>query len=349
MYTVDVLLDSGMIPLSLLNQLTRLDEHRGRESLFRAQRAEALEQLVKVALIQSTTASNAIEGITAPPARIKALVEERTAPANRSEAEIAGYRSALDLIHAHHEHMSLSDTVTLQLHKTMLEFTGDDTRGRYKSVDNAIEEVHTDGTRTVRFEPTPAWQTPEAMCDLHERTSRALQQRDLHPALVIGAFVLDFTCIHPFLDGNGRLSRLLTLLGLYRSGYSVGRYVSIERVIAESKDTYYSALQSANDGWASGAHDPYRWLDYFIGVLLVAYDRFEANMETLNTYRGSKADAIMSFVRGRAIAGFTMADVREAVPTASDQHIRRVLHRLRDAGEIKSTGTGRSAAWRLLG
>ena len=301
-----------------------------------------------VARIQSTTSSNEIEGITAPPARIKALVEDRTTPKNRSEEEIAGYRSALDLIHANHEHMPLSDSVTLQMHKTLLEFTGDDTRGKFKSVDNAIKEVHGDGTRVIRFHPTSALQTPTAVRELHERTTRALEQRELHPALVVGAFVLDFTCIHPFLDGNGRLSRLLTLLGLYKSGYSVGRYVSIERVIADSRDSYYEALQSANEGWSSGTHDPTRWLGYFVGVLLAAYSRFEENIDVIASYRGSKADAITNFVRARAIPVFTVSDVREAVSIASDQHIRRVLHRLRDAGEIESTGTGRAAAWRRL-
>jgi len=148
--------------------------------------------------------------------------------------------------------------------------------------------------------------------------------------------------------GNGRLSRLLTLLGLYKSGYSVGRYVSIERVIADSRDSYYEALQSANEGWSSGTHDPTRWLGYFVGVLLAAYSRFEENIDVIASYRGSKADAITNFVRARAIPVFTVSDVREAVSIASDQHIRRVLHRLRDAGEIESTGTGRAAAWRRL-
>lgn len=345
--TIDSLIATGTVPLSLLNQLSRLDECRGREAMFRSQQAEALERLVDVARIQSTEASNAIEGIVAPSARIKALVEDRTTPRNRSEAEIAGYRSALDLIHANHEHIPLTTGVTQQLHRAMYQFTGAE-GGNFKSTDNTIEEVLPDGSRRVRFQPVPAWQTTEAMNCLHERTAAALDSRDLHPALVVGSLVLDFTCIHPFLDGNGRVSRLLTLIGLYKGGSGVGRYVSLERVVAESKESYYEALGDSSDRWHDAEHDPIPWLEYFIGVLLVAYDTFEANVATLSTHRGAKAEAITSFINARAVPVFTLADIRLAVPTASDAHIRKVLHGLRDAGAIESTGRGRAAAWRRL-
>lgn len=345
--TIDSLIATGTVPLALLNQLSRLDECRGREAMFRSQQAEALERLVDVARIQSTEASNAIEGIVAPSARIKALVEDRTTPRNRSEAEIAGYRSALDLIHANHEHMPLTTGVTQQLHRTMYQFTGAE-GGTFKSTDNTIEEVLPDGSRRVRFQPVPAWQTADAMTRLHERTASALDSRELHPALVAGSLVLDFACIHPFLDGNGRVSRLLTLLGLYKGGYGVGRYVSLERFVAESKESYYEALGASSDRWHDGEHDPIPWLEYFTGVLLVAYDTFEANVATLSTHRGAKAEAITSFINARAVPVFTLADIRLAVPTASDAHIRKVLHGLRDAGDIESTGRGRAAAWRRL-
>jgi Fic family protein len=345
--TIDSLIATGTVPLSLLNQLSRLDECRGREAMFRSQQAEALERLVDVARIQSTEASNAIEGIVAPSVRIKALVEDRTTPRNRSEAEIAGYRSALDLIHASHEHMPLTTGVTQQLHRAMYQFTGAE-GGKFKSTDNAIEEVLPDGSRRVRFQPVPAWQTADAMTRLHERASAALDSRDLHPALVAGSLVLDFTCIHPFLDGNGRVSRLLTLLGLYKGGYSVGRYVSLERIVAGSKESCYEALGASSDRWHDGTHDPIPWLEYFTGVLLVTYDTFEANVATLSTHRGAKTEAITNFINARAVPVFTLADIRLAVPTASDAHIRKVLHGLRDAGVIESTGRGRAAAWRRL-
>lgn len=345
--TIDSLIATGTVPLSLLAQLSRLDECRGREALFRSQRGEELEQLVDVARVQSTEASNAIEGITAPTARIRALVEERTTPRNRSEAEIAGYRSALDLVHANQDHMPLSVGVTLQLHRTMLQFAGN-SGGSLKSVDNTIEEIMPDGSRRVRFRPVPAWQTAEAMEHLHANVTTSLARNDLHPALIVGSLVLDFTCIHPFLDGNGRVSRLLTLLGLYKAGYGVGRYVSLERVTADSKETYYEALEASSRGWHENTHNPLPWLEYFTGVLLVAYDKFEANIATLSTRRGAKTDAITNFIRARAIPVFTLADVRIAVPTVSDAHIRKVLHAMRDAGEIESTGRGRSAAWRRI-
>lgn len=345
--TIDLLIAKGTVPLSLLSQLSQLDESRGRETLFATQQAEALERLVDVARIQSTEASNAIEGITAPTARIRALVANSTAPRNRSEAEIAGYRSALDLIHSSHEHMPLTSGITQQLHRTMLQFTGDQC-GRFKSTDNTIEEVLSDGSRRLRFQPVPAWQTTEAMDRLCEQTTAAFDRRALHPALIVGALALDFTCIHPFLDGNGRVSRLLTLLGLYKGGYTVGRYVSLERVVAESKETYYEALGTSSTHWHEGHHDPIPWLEYFTGVLLVAYNTFEANVATLSTRRGAKTQAITSFINTRAVPVFTVADIRLAVPTASDAHIRKVLHGLRDAGAIESTGRGRAAAWRRL-
>lgn len=345
--TIDTLLDTGTVPLALMAQLARVDERRGRETLYRAQRPEALELLVDVARIQSTEASNAIENIVAPAARIKALVEDRTTPRNRSEAEIAGYRHALDLVHASHEHMPLTTGVTRQLHREMLQFTSTP-GGALKPTDNAIEEVRADGSRRTRFRPVPAWQTPEAMDELHARAAAAIDGRDLHAALVVGSFVLDFTCIHPFLDGNGRVSRLLTLLGLYRAGYGVGRYVSLERIVAQSKETYYEALEASSVGWHEGTHDPLPWLEYFVGVLLVAYDTFEANVSTLGTHRGAKSEAITSFIDARAVPRFTIADIRRAVPTASDAHIRKVLHQLRDAGRIESVGRGPAAAWQRL-
>jgi Fic family protein len=229
----------------------------------------------------------------------------------------------------------------------MLEYTGDQ-GGVFKTVDNSIEEVLADGSRIVRFVPTPAWQTPDAIDRLFARTTRALTQNELHSALVIGALVFDYVCIHPFLDGNGRTSRLLTLLGIYTAGYGVGRYVSLEQIVAESKESYYEALRAAGVGWQSGTHNPLPWIEYFIGMLLVAYSRFEERVETLGTHRGAKTDAISTFVRARAIPTFTVADIRIAVPTASDAHIRKVLHALRDAGEIESTGRGRSAGWRRI-
>jgi len=243
--------------------------------------------------------------------------------------------------------MPLTNGVTQQLHRTMYKYTGTE-GGTFKSTDNTIEEILPDGSRRVRFQPVPAWQTADAMTRLHERAAATLDGRELHPALVVGSLVLDFTCIHPFLDGNGRVSRLLTLLGLYKGGYGVGRYVSLERVVAESKESYYEALGASSKRWHDGDHDPIPWLEYFTGVILVAYDTFEDNVVTLATHRGAKAEAITNFIHARAVPVFTLADIRLAVPTASDAYIRKVLHGLRDAGIIESTGRGRAAAWRRV-
>src|SRR3954469_14662436 len=223
------------IPIThgLLRTLTTITERKGRIQLFRDQAPQVLETLRHAAIIESTESSNRIEGITAAPERLRALVAESTAPRDRPEQEIAGYRDVLATIHANHPNISRTPNVVLQLHRDLYHFTtlpG----GRWKSVDNSITEVLPDGTRIVRFQPVPAYQTAGAMRDLHERFDVEWERGEVEPLILIAAYVLDFLCIHPFLDGNGRMARLLTLLLLYHAGHDVGRYVSLERLVEQT-------------------------------------------------------------------------------------------------------------------
>src|SRR5712691_1892260 len=231
----------GSVPSPLVTALGQVNERKGREEAFRRQYPKQLKTLVEIARIQSTEASNEIEGITAPHARVAALVRERTAPANRPEEEIAGYRAVLDLIHASARAMPITNNVVLQLHRDLYQFAPVE-GGRFKMTDNTVEEELPDGTRRVRFIPVAAFVTPTAMQELNERYGAELDRGVYHPLLLIGSYIFDLLVIHPFSDGNGRMSRLLTLLLLYRRGYEVGRYISLEKLIADTKETYYEAL-----------------------------------------------------------------------------------------------------------
>jgi Fic family protein len=336
----------GMVPGAMARLLGAIDTHRGREQAFRQQQPQALRKLTEIARIQSTEASNAIEQITAPHARVAALVADKTKPVNRSEAEIAGYRAVLDTIHSSAAHIPFKPSVVEQLHRDLYQFTSVPA-GRWKNVDNTIDELRPDGALVVRFRPVPASATPAAMDELHGSFQTALDSHEHHPLLLIGSYVFDFLAIHPFRDGNGRMARLLTLLALYRSDYEVGRFISLERLIAESKETYYEALEVSGRGWHEGGHDIKPWLDYFLGILTAAYNEFEFRVG-VTSGRGSKSEAIRQYVRSSVADEFTVADIRDAAPTASPSHISKTLAKLRDEGIIEPRGSGRGARWRRL-
>jgi len=337
----------GLVPAAMARTLGAVDTARGREDAFRMQRPQILEALVDVARIQSTEASNAIEQVVAPRKRIEALVAQETTPRNRSEAEIAGYRAVLDLIHESALQIPFRSSVVEQLHRDLYQYTTVPA-GRWKTTDNAIEEELPDGTRRVRFETVPAAETPAAMDELHRRLLDAREAGEHHPLLLIGAYVFDFLAIHPFRDGNGRMARLLTLLLLYQSGYGVGRYVSLERLVNEAKEGYYDSLRAAGVGWHEGQHTIWPWLEYLLGILIAAYREFEDRVGLLGDSRGAKTAAIERFVGERISDEFTIADVRDTSFGASDSLIGKVLARLRDEGLIEPLGTGRSAKWRRL-
>ena len=327
-----------------LATIQRLGEARGRQDLFVAQSPEQLEVLRQTAIIESSESSNRIEGVVAAPGRVQALVLKASEPRDRSEQEIAGYRDALDLIHESHEHMPMSVNVVLQLHSMVFRYLPAD-GGRWKPADNEIVERGPDGSVVrVRFKPTPAVETQQAMEDLGAGYRRAVDLDDVNPLIVVPLAILDFLCIHPFRDGNGRLARLLTLLLLYHFDYRVGRYISLERIIEESKQTYYEALEASSQGWHEGTHDVAPWLNYSWGALVRAYDEFEERVGTLLSGRGSKTEQVKQAV-ARRFTPFSVSDIEADCPGVSRDMVRHVLRQMRDGGLIEVRGRGRGARW----
>jgi Fic family protein len=296
----------------------------------------------------STRASRRVwMGAYAPRARIEALIAEKTTPENRSEQEIAGYRDVLALIHTNRAEIPFEPRYVEQLHGTLHKYVGVRDSGHWKRIDNEVSEVRPDGAKVVRFTPVSAALTPQAMQDLHRDFAGALQADTYSPLLLCAAYVLDFTVIHPFRDGNGRMSRLITLWLLYIVGHDVGRYISIEQLIYSSRETYYEALRRSTEGWHDSEHDLAPWTGYFLGILTAAYRELESRTGALGG-RGSKKALITAFIDSLLTDEFTVSAVRENAPGVSDAHISKVLAELKQAGIIEPLGTGRGARWRRL-
>lgn len=304
---------------------------------------------MEVALIQSSASSNAIERITAAPGRVTELVQDKTAPKDRSEEEIAGYRKVLETVHSSAEHIPLTSSVVLQFHRDIYAFSSVP-GGSFKSTQNEVARFDKEGHKLeVIFEGVSPFETPLAMDELHERYGNAIKEAKHAPLLLAGSYVFDFLMIHPFNDGNGRMSRLLTLLLLYQCGHEVGRFISLEKLVEESKETYYESLERSTAGWDRGEHDIWPWLNYFLGIIIAAYGEFEARAGNLMSGRGSKSLRIKQFVRSSTSEVFTFDEVQQALPDVSSDHIRGVLRKLRDEGSVESPGRGRKQWRRLTG
>ena len=338
-------LEQKPITHQLLGTIRRLGEFKGRESLYKQQTPTVLETLRRVAVIQSTESSNRIEGIIVPSDRVRELVEQKTTPRNRSEQEVAGYRDVLNTIHANHPHIPFNPNVVLQLHRDLYQFVPQQ-GGRWKATDNEIAETRPDGTRIVRFTPLPAHLTPDAMNRLHERFSEYWERGEIDPLLLIATYVLDFLCIHPFTDGNGRMARLLSLLLLYRAGYEVGRYVSLEKVVENHGEGYYDSLYRSSQGWHEGQHDLLPWWEYFLGVMMFgAYRELEDRMALMQTTKGAKTAMVLD-VLGRMVGDFSVKDIQERCPHVGIDLIRRIMRKERQAGKLECLGRGADARWR---
>lgn len=337
------------IPLSheLVKTLTVLHEYRGKERLFHQQTPQVLEALRQSAMIHSVESSNRIEGVVAKRGRVKQIVVEEAEPRDRPEAEIAGYRDVLDTIHGGYDGIRLSNGVVKQFHRMLFAKTAE-RGGNWKVAANRIEREQADGQVEIRFEPPPPHLTETLMTDLHEGLTRSLKERAFDPLLVISAYVLDFLCIHPFRDGNGRMARLLALLLLYQQGFGVGRFVSLEKIIEGSKETYYEALHASSLGWRDGRHTLTPWTEYFLGTLVDAYRQFENRAEQNTTVRGAKTRLINAAI-DTAIGDFTAQEILAKCPAASVDLVRQILKQRKDAGHIECLGRGRSAKWRRIG
>jgi len=323
--------------------LRALGEYQGKQQLYAAQSPEVLHGLSQVAVIESTESSNRLEGVVVTPSRLKSLVVRNAIPKSRSEQEIAGYRDALALIHESAANMPFNEGVVLQLHTILYQYMPQ-AGGRWKATNNDIIERHPDGTSRLRFQPVAAHLTPMAMQDLTARCSLALDKQLADPLVLVPLAMLDFLCIHPFPDGNGRMSRLLTLLLLYHFDYAVGRYISLERIFEETKEGYYETLEASSQGWHQGEQDVKPWLDYFWGVLLRAYREFEERLGSLTYSRGNKGERVRTEVLGR-ILPFSISEIEEACPGVSRDMVRLVLRSMKSEGLIESTGKGRGAKW----
>ncbi len=332
---------------SMAMAMRLLGEFRGRQRLYAEQSPEVLETLRRTAMIQSAESSNRIEGIVVPEDRIAPLVDKKAKPRDRSEQEVAGYRDVLGAIHANHASLRLSPELIRGWHRSMHRYTGEQ-GGGWKPRDNAILEVRPDGRQVVRFRPVSAAGTPSFVDGLVRQFLQALAESKADPLLLTASFILDFECIHPFMDGNGRVGRLLTLLLLYQSGYEVGRYISLERIVEESKETYYESLHKSSQGWHEGQHDLRPWWEYFLGTLAAAYGEFESRVGNITSARGAKREMVQNTIH-RLPPRFKFADLQRACPGISYPTLRRALADLRRKRKLRSLGRGRDAEWERIG
>ena len=330
----------------ILGLIAAIYKEAGKQELYLKQRPEELEKLVEIAKIQSTEASNAIEGIVTTNTRIRQLVEEKTTPRNRDEQEIAGYRDVLNLIHESFDAIPITRNFILQLHKIMYSHMNNPMAGQTKNVQNYISATYPDGHAEILFTPMAPYETPEALDQICQEYNRVIGNFELEPLIAIPVFIHDFLCIHPFNDGNGRMSRLLTTLLLYRSGFYVGKYISLEAKIAKNKDLYYDALNRSQTGWHEGTEDTLPFIKYLLGTILAAYrdfsDRFSIVEEKL------PAIEIVRKATMNKIGRFTKQDIRELCPALSLSSVEGALRKLVAAGELKREGVGKSTIYYRL-
>ena len=323
--------------------LTQIHEFKGEQNLFIEAHSDTLTQLVEIAKIQSTEASNKIEGIYTSDERLKKIVLDKTTPRTKNEQEIAGYRDVLATIHESYEYIPLRPSMILQLHRDLYKFSGMSIGGSYKNADNVIAETDAQGNRFIRFQPVPAWETAEAMEMACQAYDQAVQS-GANPLLIIPMFILDFLCIHPFNDGNGRMARLLTLLLLYRSGYIVGKYISLEKVIEQSKETYYETLQQSSFGWHENENNYAPFVRYLLGTIVAAYRDFSDRVQFLTTKGLSKPDRIRELIK-TTLGKITKTEIMEKCPDISQATVQRTLIDLQKRGEILKLSGGRYTAY----
>lgn len=319
-------------------------EHKGRQSLYQATQPQVLEKLCESARIQSTGASNRIENISTSQSRLRAIVEKNATPQTRDEREIAGYRYVLDLIHTSHDDIPVTPGVILQLHRDLYRYQDVSFAGRWKDSDNSIVEIDEDGLRHVRFVPTSAARTPDAIASICEQY-RCERERGLYDPLLLSlVFVFDFVSIHPFNDGNGRMSRLLTLLLTYQSGFHVGKYVSIEAEIEATKETYYEALAASSAGWQEGANDYRPFVTYMLGVLTACYRTLDERVAH-TSFAGSNEAQLRAYFDS-LVGAVSKQRIMDDNPTMSQRTLERVLQRLQAENYIEKVGAARATKYR---
>ena len=322
----------------IINYLSLIHEEKGKQTVFLRQNTAALDKLVEIAKIQSTESSNSIEGIRTTDTRLRQLMNEKTAPRNRDEKEIAGYRDALNTVHENFKYIPLTPNYILQLHKIMFAYTDSAFGGSFKSVQNYISATNSKGRTYTLFTPLAPYETPGAVQDICDAFNLALGEGKVDPLLIIPCFIHDFLCIHPFIDGNGRMSRLLTTLLLYRSGYEIGKYISLESKIANSKESYYDSLEASQTDWHEGLDDPTPFVKYLLGTIIAAYRDFEDRM---NILAQTPLDTVRNAVMTKT-GKFTKSEIVSLCTSMSSSTVERGLRELCALGEIEKRGGGRS-------
>ncbi|GHV93759.1 cell division protein Fic [Spirochaetia bacterium] len=337
-------LPNGLFCNESLNLVSAVREFRGKQDLYVDTQPMVLTHLLEIAKIQSTGSSNRIEGIYTSDERLAALVAMKTTPRNRSEEEIAGYREVLTLIHENFDHIPPRPPVILQMHRDLYQFNPSVRGGTFKATDNLIAETGGNGVERIRFRPLSAFESPEALERICTALDGALSRSTYDPLLLIPMFILDFLCIHPFTDGNGRMSRLLTLLLLYRSGYLVGKYISLELIIEQTKESYYEALEASSLGWREGENDYFPFVRYFLEVLLKAYREFASRLSLSMNRELSKSERVR-FLFSESLRPLSKADILTRLPGVSASTVEAALSLLVKEAYIIKTGAGKKTAY----
>ena len=330
--------DSGILGL-----IAAIYKEAGKQEQYLKQRPQEMEKLVEIAKIQSTEASNAIEGIVTTNTRIKQLVEEKTTPRNRDEQEIAGYRDVLNVIHESFDAIPITQNYILQIHKMLYSHMNNPLAGRTKSMQNYISAAYPDGHTEILFTPLAPYETSESLDRICEEYNRVIGNLEVEPLIIIPIFIHDFLCIHPFNDGNGRMSRLLTTLLLYQNGFYIGKYISLEAKISKNKDLYYSAMSQSQTRWHEGKEDALPFIKYILGTILASYKDFEER--TSFVQEKLPALEMVRMASKSKIGRFNKQDIRELCPTLSDSSIEGALRKLVAAGELKKEGKGKSTCY----
>ncbi|MFB0515307.1 MAG: Fic family protein [Candidatus Neomarinimicrobiota bacterium] len=331
------------IPAATSWYLADLGEARGKQELFTRQSPQRLKALREHALIESAISSNRIEGVEVDQSRIATIVFGKPLLRDRDEEEVGGYRRALTLIHEQGARLPVSEETLLRLHRLTRGEIRD--AGQYKEKVSDIIEKYPDGRSRVRFKTVPAGDTPAYIRELVELYGDGIKERKIPPAVLLAAFNLDFLCIHPFRDGNGRVSRLLLLLQCYHLGFEVGRYISLERLIEQNKERYYETLEQSSHGWHEGEHDPWPYINYILFIIKTAYREFEVRLGQLGTPRGEKTALVLRAI-DRAPGPFRIAELQNECPNVSMDLIRRVLKKLRAENQLECLSRGQKAQWR---
>jgi len=346
MKTLEMLNKDLSIPIATGWRVANLAEYRGKQELFMRQSPQKLKALCEHALIESAVSSNRIEGVEVDPARIKVLMGGAPAYRDRNEEEVAGYRLALNWIHSEGSTIPFSEDTVLRLHKLCRGEIWD--AGRYKDKPVDVIELSPRGERTIRFITVSPQETPGAVRELMTGFDDGLKSVLIHPLILLAALNLDFLCIHPFRDGNGRVSRLLLLLSCYRVGFKVGRYISLERIIEENKERYYETLKISSEGWHQGKHNPWHYINYLLFILKEAYRELEARVGEMDAPRGAKMELVLEALK-KMKGPFSLSELEAACPGVSREWIKSILGGLKKKNRLVCNGRGRGARWTYLG